>query len=238
VPIPLDLNFDKTSDYARGKTTKKYHDNSPEVLRIKAGHDLGKSLGKLTSFIYAEIQPANEQIDAMHTIVDGHENPKHKAILNEHFGEHHDIEAIKAHVNMLKTGEVKIGAIKDNLKKSTTIAVTHPKTGVIRFGTPAHSAKRPAKSTAGTLLHEASHALLQTKDHYYREEKNGPLKPISKTDLTDHKKKIPLGEHHEHFVKGCKFCISLDIISRWQASLICFQISKMVKLTHSRTMNI
>jgi len=96
-------NYSETSDYAPGETTKTYHgDDSPEVKRTKDGHALGKSLGKLILFIHAEVQAATQQIEAMHTIVHDHEKEEHKAILNEHFGEHDNIDAIKQHSKLGK----------------------------------------------------------------------------------------------------------------------------------------
>jgi hypothetical protein len=216
VPVPLGLDYSETSDYAPGGTTKQYHDDSPEVKRVKDGHALGKSLGILNLFIHADVQAANQQIDAMHTIAHDHEKPEHKAILNEHFGEHHNIDAIKQHVATLKTGEVKIGAIKDTAMGSQYAktkwgpGTTNPK---VHFGGLSHTAGRTAQDTAGTLVHEASHALWQSKDHYARPKKDAPLAPVSKQDYQKLQAKIPVTKHDERLVTGCKFCILQDIIS-------------------------
>jgi isochorismate synthase EntC len=219
VPVPLDLDYSETSNYAPGETTnlKNYNDKSPEVERIKGAHELGKSLGKLALFIHAEVQAANKQIEAMHTIVNNPEKEEHKAILNEHFGEHHNIKQITQYVNRLKTGTVKIGAIKDTTLAKVVIATTRKMDTDpnIRFGNTFHSeeSKRTPKDAAGTLIHEASHALLKTKDHYVRQKKNAPLAPVSKQDYQKLQKDIPVTKHDERLVTGCKFCILQDIIS-------------------------
>ena len=161
-------------------------------------------------FIHAEIRTANKQIEAMHTIVNDYENKEHKAILNEHFGEHHDIKAIQKHVDMLRTGKVGIKVVRSNQPFE---AWTKKQTGKVAFGLSFHSEDKTTQRRAGVLLHEATHALWDTKDRYKRvgEGENAHLQGIERVEYTNLEKDEG---QREHLVKGCKFCILLDTISR------------------------
>ena len=169
---------------------------------------------KHISLIHAEIQAANEQIDAMHTIVNDYGNKEHKAILNEHFGEHHNIDAIKKSVTLLKKGKVNVGAVSDAEIPEYVSAHTYmepPQS--IWFGPHFHSPKRTTQDTAGTILHEASHALLQTGDRYKRVGKGEDAHLVG-IWINEYNELEKDKEQRKHLVRGCKFCILLDYISR------------------------
>ena len=150
----------------------------------------------------------------MHTIANK-ENEEHKAILNQHFGEHHDIEAIRKHVNMLRTGEVKIGAIKavdlDPLCAASTTG--KPGSKIVKFGPYIHSAGKTTQDTAGTLIHEATHALWGTRDRYQRVGVGENAHLVGVGAKKYFKLEKDEGER-KNLVKGCKFYILLDTISR------------------------
>jgi len=108
---------------------------------------------------------------------------------------------------------VKIGAIK--AADVRDIAVTNVQTGIVKFGPLSHSARRAAQDTAGTILHEASHALWQTKDHYARlNNKNDPLTPVAKDRYQALQGRLPAIKQDDRLAKGCRFYILQNIISR------------------------
>ena len=162
----------------------------------------------VNTLIHAEIRAAKKQIEAMHTIVNDYGNKEHKAILNEHFGEHHNIDAIREHVAMLRNGKVKIGKIKATRMDSPVEALSKKRTGKIVFGPEFHSVEKTAQRTAGTLLHEATHILWNSWDRYKREGEgeNTHLVGIGKKKYTRLEKDEG---QREHLVKGCKFYILL-----------------------------
>lgn len=173
--VPV-LDYSKTSDYAPGETTKKYHDHSPEVKSVKDGHTLGKVNSLHLSMLKYRQQTTRLRLCTLSYMI-----MKRKSTRQSSMNTSENIDAIKQYVAMLKTGEVKIGAIKDATmsgeygKTQWRSDKTNPK---VHFGTLSYSTRRTAQDTAGTLLHEASYALWQTKDHYSRHPKNGPLIPI------------------------------------------------------------
>ena len=216
MPVPLDLDFSRTKDYAPGKKTKTYHDDSPEVKRLAKAYTLGKSVSKHILFIHVEIQVANKQIIAMDAIVRDHKTKESKEILKEHFGEHYDIKAIEKSVTLLKNGKVGVEAVNNTKIPEHVNAYSVTYKGLpqkIGFGPSFYSPDRTTQDTAGTILHEASHALLQTGDRYKRvgKGKDAHLVMITRDEF----EKLNMDkEQHENLVEGCKFLHLLDTISR------------------------
>ena len=217
MPVPLDLDFSQTIDYAPGKKTKTYHDDSPEVKRLEEAYILGKSVSKHILFIHVEIQVANKQIIAMDAIVRDHKTKESKKILKEHFGEHYDIKAIGKCVTLLENGKVDVDAVNNDDPKIPEdvegYSYFREPPEEIGFTPTFHSEKLTTQFRAGVILHEASHALWHTEDRYKRvgKGKDAHLVMITRDEF----EKLNMDkEQHENLVEGCKFLHLLDTISR------------------------
>ena len=180
---------------------------------------LGKSVSKHISFIHVEIQVANKQINAMHAIVRDHRKKASKEILKEHFGEHYDIKAIEKSVTLLEKGKVNVEAVNSDdaeIPECVSGYAHSEPPHEIGFSPAFHSEELSTQHRAGVILHEASHALLQTKDLYKRvgKRKDAHLVGISMVEFN--KLKMDKEQREGSVVKGCKFCILLlvDTISR------------------------
>ena len=95
----------------------------------------------------------------MHTIVRDHKTKASKEILEEHFGEHYDIKAIKKSVALLRTGKVNVGVISDASIPEHIYALANIPQRIIKFGPCFHSAERTTQDAASGLLHEATHTI-------------------------------------------------------------------------------
>lgn len=112
----------------------------------------------------------------MSQVVKNHERPYNKLILNQAFGKGHDLEEIKQNVKALKHSDVMISTVRGHLDKNT-FAWAHSN-GKIEFDHKYYTLKTD-RERAGTLIHEASHAILGTKDNFVHDSKHGGIIPIS-----------------------------------------------------------
>jgi len=121
---------------------------------------------------------ANLQIDAMYKVVQDPDKKEHKEILVNTFGEHYNIKAISRRVRALKTEMVKVAKARDDSLKPSTIALTRTstegnsktRTSRVHFSAKYHDDQTDAER-AGTLIHEASHALFGAKDYFKKDGK-------------------------------------------------------------------
>jgi len=151
--IPLTLNLDLPADYNQADG-----DRLIEANRI-----------------------ANLQIDAMHKVLQNPSQKKNKKILRQTFGKNFDYNAIKRHVDDLKTGTVKVSDVNSAAMPGGVRAKTsnsgEPRASV-SFGPDYHDpTKMSDNGRAGTLIHEAAHALFGAKDYFAKDTKQ----PISKS---------------------------------------------------------
>ncbi|KAF8803994.1 hypothetical protein BYT27DRAFT_7259448 [Phlegmacium glaucopus] len=116
---------------------------------------------------------ANLQIKAMHKVAQDPHREEHHKILVSTFGEHYDIKAIKAHVDTMRHGTVKVSDLRDEALPAKTFGKTRYQgdSASVRFGSKFHLPQTTDEQRAGVLAHEASHALLHTKDYFLKDGK-------------------------------------------------------------------
>ena len=135
----------------------------------------------------------------MQRVLADHNKPEHKAIIKKAFGDNPNLEAIKKNVEMLKKKNVFVQNVKAEKPGSFAFSRKNSATGEkgLHF-TSNYFNKKTAKGQAGTLIHEASHQLFDTKDNFVKE--GNTFRAISKGEI----KNLPQGS----VVKsGCGFFI-------------------------------
>jgi hypothetical protein len=150
--------------------------STPLPLKVDLGEkgDKGKYLEADVNRLHEANAIANLQIHAMHRVVQNPDREEHKKILVNTFGKHYDIGAIKGHVDKLMTGTVQVADVRDKSMPNSALAKTKysgKPNANIRFGPAYHDSKKTNHDRAGTLIHEASHALLGTKDFFKKSDK-------------------------------------------------------------------
>jgi hypothetical protein len=108
------------------------------------------------------VTDAHAQIQLMHTAIHNPTVPAHKEAIEKAFGKNPDMDALRNHVNTLRDGHITVSHVRSNQLGDHTLASTNPATGEIRLGSAFHEATD--KERAGTIVHESTHALGNTRD--------------------------------------------------------------------------
>lgn len=153
---------------------------TPLPLKVDLGQkgDIGKYREDDVHRINEANRIANLQIQAMHRVVQDPTLTEHRKILVNTFGKHYDIRAITGHVDQLRKGTVQVTDLRDKSMLQSELGKTRlagKPDASVRFGPSYHGPKMTDGSRAGTLIHEASHALFATKDYFSKHDKR-PIK--------------------------------------------------------------
>lgn len=137
-------------------------------------------------------------MDSNHPDLDAH--------LRNAFGENYNKAEIHKTVNQLASGTIDIGRTSapsgpNDRNLATTFG--NSKTARVMFTENFH--KMTPEAQAGTVLHEASHAISVTKDYFHKDPDNhDQYKPMSSLEGKD----APAGAEVK---SGCKCCIKFQI---------------------------
>lgn len=114
---------------------------------------------------------ANHQLKQVAIVTDNHEDPINKMFLQKAFGPNYNIEKIKEGVKTMRHSTVTVDTVRADLKRGVNAMTTYrPRPNGTGSSSPAvhfdnnYYMLKTDRQRAGTLIHEASHALLKTKD--------------------------------------------------------------------------
>jgi len=106
---------------------------------------------------------AHTRIEAMHTAINNPTDPIHAKAIEKAFGKTPDMAALRTHVDALRAGHITINNARSGNLDANALAATNTATKHIRMGAAFHD-QLTDQQRAGTVIHEASHAILGTKD--------------------------------------------------------------------------
>ncbi|KAF8906196.1 hypothetical protein CPB84DRAFT_1745063 [Gymnopilus junonius] len=112
----------------------------------------------------AALKTANRQIGKMETVLN-RPNPQSEPAVVAAFGENANIDEIKKHVQTLKTGKILV--LNAEPANGVTQGATATGNKHVTFGNVFYGSTD--KERAGTLIHEASHALNSAVDHFKKD---------------------------------------------------------------------
>jgi hypothetical protein len=163
VPIPGALTI--MNSYDRQKKAVVHQDRGRVAVLRKANKE------------------ANSQYKHMERVMAHPTKPKNAAVISKSFGDKANLHAIGENVQRLKKKTLLVKTVNEpfNPKRPDQIAFTRARVDQkkhLHFADHFFNSLTPL-GQAGNLVHEASHALLNTKDHFSKDEQGGKLHPVS-----------------------------------------------------------
>ncbi|CAA7263797.1 unnamed protein product [Cyclocybe aegerita] len=137
-------------------------------LTAKIGSDGSQANRKA---IQDALPVANQKIKNMQAVVGGSNAKNHPAVVKA-FGKDANVGEIKKTVGKLADGRIVVP--HTDAAPGVTEGATNPKNGHVTFGSTFYQSGKSANSRAGTIIHEASHALGKTVDAF--DKKGKPYK--------------------------------------------------------------
>jgi len=176
----------------------------PGALKIMSKYDRMKHASvprnqERVAALHKANKEANSQYKHMERVLANPKKPEHAAVIQKAFGNNPDLTAIAKNVKELKKKTLLVKTVEDT------------KHGVYAFSrkrridnkkhlhfTDQFFNRKTALGKAGTLIHEASHQLFDTKDNF---EKNahGTFRPVSKTEADRSQHSVKSGYLHKDY---------------------------------------
>ncbi|KDR84163.1 hypothetical protein GALMADRAFT_151166 [Galerina marginata CBS 339.88] len=153
-PIPGDLIIDSFGD----------HEPEDEAILQEANHE------------------ANDQYIHMLRVLDHPEDASHKRIITKSFGPEPELGEIRKNVKLLISEDLKVGDVRlPEGFNPGVLGYMIPGVNTLHFTHEFYS-DLSKKGRAGTVIHEATHALFGSKDYFTRDTGPKGIQPISKAD--------------------------------------------------------
>lgn len=126
-----------------------------------------------------------------------------RKILVKSFGENHDIKAIQSGVAKMHSSTIQVASVNSDPKEGSAATIRPDNT--LQFSKTFFNDRTPSERT-GTLIHEASHALLGAHDYFENHSNPQDMKAISRTKADQLKRKAASkGKSQDHYVlAGCE----------------------------------
>jgi hypothetical protein len=102
----------------------------------------------------------------MHRVIKNPHHPAHQSIINEAFGPNPNLKKIGENVEQLRHGKISIEHLHHGNLGKGVYADTSERHRTVRLGSDFHWHHQNDESRAGTLIHEAAHALFDAHDHF------------------------------------------------------------------------
>ena len=193
--------------YDRSKQVSVYQDQQRVAALRKANKE-----GMYVEFLFWEYTlyyrspSANSQYKHMERVLADPHKPEHAAVIQKAFGDKANVKAIAENVKKLKKETLLVKTVEEKMPGVVAFARTRPedKKKHLHFADSFFNKKTPL-GQAGTLIHEASHQLFDTKDNFEKKTGRSKFKPISKARA----------DKSQHTVKsGCASFISQIYVIR------------------------
>lgn len=140
----------------------------------------------------------------MSNVVQDPHTPYNKLILDQTFGKGHNLVQIRKNVNALKAGVVNIAKVRAHLNDKTYAWARHGDRA-LELDHKFYTLKTD-RERAGTIIHEASHALFGSKDNFFHD-------PIHGVIAVSAGQSQALKNHGYKVSTGCK-CVAWHIAGR------------------------
>ncbi|KAF8972015.1 hypothetical protein BDZ97DRAFT_1782744 [Flammula alnicola] len=184
-----------------------YSRSVPGELKIMSSYDPTKRLSVHQKERVAALRKANKEANSQYKYLErvlaDPKKPEHAAAMREAFGNNPDLTAIAENVKLLKKKTLLIKTVEEpfNPNKPGNIAFSRTRKSDgkkhLHFGDRFFN-RKTALGQAGTLIHEASHQLFDTKDNF---EQTGPgtFHPVSKKETGKSKHPVKSGYLHRDY---------------------------------------